>query len=709
MTTASAPSASRLDLPAPQLDLNFVRSLPRSEKQTIASLIAILLRTRVYSSQDVKERIRILELCAVELLQLPQVAVDALAPLIAERNSHSISCKPFVDEIQDSAMRLKIVISLLHLPLLGGCGYDARARQLVQDAASTLAIDWNHITKQEALLAHDVLTSGLETGGEEVQGEEAPPDEAHTARSGKGKVRHLLRRWKKGACVASIGLASGVAVAVTAGIAAPAVIGGLAAVGGGGSSLGGAAVAVGGGIAGVATALSGTAGIIVVSTLFGATGAGLAGYKMNRRLAGVSEFQFLPPPFEFVKEVRNTASSCESFPVEAALHVCICISGWIEMDASDSTGHWWGRGHCGDKSSTRGSTQANKQSPVKLQDKSRIEEERRCESVDWLVAMGFDRTRAVAVAATSPLPSVENMVEVLMSNGVTPNLKTAATAPQPIPPPQAIIDASEAISSMESTATDQCNTYGRRGPKLQKAQVKNMPPSAQNRTIIDMLPYCEHYVLNYESTELKRLGSALSSIAATEALSVVATQALKHTFLSTLMAAVAVPAYLIKASSLIDHPWAVANARSTKAGRLLAKALASRAHGARPVILCGFSLGAHVIWECLQELSRFVHKGDQGAKGIVQHAILLGSPSPSDSVSWTNMREVVAGRLVNCYRETDIVLSLVYRGMSLGTSVAGLVSVNVDGVENFEVSDIVGYHHEYRRKANRVLAAIGLS
>ncbi|EOD25775.1 hypothetical protein EMIHUDRAFT_435181 [Emiliania huxleyi CCMP1516] len=128
-------------------------------------------------------------------------------------------------------------------------------------------------------------------------------------------TRTFGRRWRRGAAVVGVGLASGAAVALTAGLAAPAVIGGIAAVGGGISSLGTAGALLGIGVA-EAGALLGTGVASIASLLSGALGrrgrgsgdvplrryrrrprcgAGLAAYKMDRRLADVSEFDFLQP------------------------------------------------------------------------------------------------------------------------------------------------------------------------------------------------------------------------------------------------------------------------------------------------------------------------------------------------------------------------------------------------------------------------------
>lgn len=82
------------------------------------------------------------------------------------------------------------------------------------------------------------------------------------------------------------------------------------------------------------------------------------------------------------------------------------------------------------------------------------------------------------------------------------------------------------------------------------------------------------------------------------------------TVLSTLVAALAWPATLVTAFDLIDSKWAVAVDRSEKAGKVLAEVLLKGLQGNRPVTLVGFSLGARVIFKCLQCLAD--SKGDNG-------------------------------------------------------------------------------------------------
>ena len=137
--------------------------------------------------------------------------------------------------------------------------------------------------------------------------------------------------------------------------------------------------------------------------------------------------------------------------------------------------------------------------------------------------------------------------------------------------------------------------------------------------------------------------------------------------------------------------------------------LLPRAHGRRPVVLVGFSLGARLVFECLEELAKELDGGRADAAGIVQHVVLLGLPGPSDGERWARLRRVVAGRVVNCYRPTDLVLSLVYRTSSLAVdAVAGLAPVRCDGVENVDVSDVVSAHHRYRFCVGEILQRLDL-
>ncbi|CAG5124187.1 unnamed protein product, partial [Candidula unifasciata] len=113
----------------------------------------------------------------------------------------------------------------------------------------------------------------------------------------------------------------------------------------------------------------------------------------------------------------------------------------------------------------------------------------------------------------------------------------------------------------------------------------------------------EQYTLCWETKYLVQMGEALNYIF-NSAMSMATQEALKYTVLSGLLAAVAWPSALLSAANIIDNPWSVALQRAQAAGKMLAEVLLAREQGNRPVTLIGFSLGARVLFYCLEELSR---------------------------------------------------------------------------------------------------------
>jgi len=73
---------------------------------------------------------------------------------------------------------------------------------------------------------------------------------------------------------------------------------------------------------------------------------------------------------------------------------------------------------------------------------------------------------------------------------------------------------------------------------------------------------------------------------------------------SVTAAAVVMPYYLMRSFEFVDPIWTLACERADAAGVLLAETLLERKHGTRPVTLLGFSMGARLIFACLNELGR---------------------------------------------------------------------------------------------------------
>jgi hypothetical protein len=150
----------------------------------------------------------------------------------------------------------------------------------------------------------------------------------------------------------------------------------------------------------------------------------------------------------------------------------------------------------------------------------------------------------------------------------------------------------------------------------------------------------DSYALVWEGEKLHAFASAISAFLGEQLLSHGATTVIKHTVFAALAAAVAVPALLMTAASVIDNPWGVCRNAAKVAGIELAHALLDRAQGARPVTLVGTSLGALVIYEALTHMVTRKHH-----MGIVQHVYLFGAPVPGDAEAWKPLTPLVAGLL----------------------------------------------------------------
>ncbi|KAI0436338.1 DUF726-domain-containing protein [Xylaria telfairii] len=211
----------------------------------------------------------------------------------------------------------------------------------------------------------------------------------------------------------------------------------------------------------------------------------------------------------------------------------------------------------------------------------------------------------------------------------------------------------------------------------------------------------ETFALRFEIEALEDLGNSLRTLITSLAWKFAKSEIIKRTVFAALTAGLW-PISLTNAGRIIDNPWSIASQRAQKAGEVLADALINKAQGERPVTLVGYSLGARVIYICLQQLAK------RKAFGLVENAVLLGAPTPSNSAEWRRIRSVVTGRLVNAYSTRDYILAFLYRTSSIQFGVAGLQPVlNVKGIENVNVSDLVEGHTLYRHATGPILGRLG--
>mmetsp|Transcript_31828 Transcript_31828/g.48711 ORF Transcript_31828/g.48711 Transcript_31828/m.48711 type:complete len:892 (-) Transcript_31828:69-2744(-) len=260
----------------------------------------------------------------------------------------------------------------------------------------------------------------------------------------------------------------------------------------------------------------------------------------------------------------------------------------------------------------------------------------------------------------------------------------------------------------------------------------------------------EIYTVKWESRVLLELCDTVTDMAV-DVVGNVSKEILKQTALSTLLTAVAIPYAMVNVSNMIDSTWTLAVERADEAGVELARSLLHSKAGQRPVNLVGFSMGARTIYSCLKELARqqelweahqekvaasvlvqeakergevIEEENEEEEKlsaeetvdftrepaSIVEDAILMGTPNHMSLESWRLCRQVVAGRLVNCYSRKDWILSMMFqykRMARMWKPVCGTTAVDAAGVENFDVTEIIVNHRDYCLYVGDILKLVG--
>lgn len=212
------------------------------------------------------------------------------------------------------------------------------------------------------------------------------------------------------------------------------------------------------------------------------------------------------------------------------------------------------------------------------------------------------------------------------------------------------------------------------------------------------------YSLHWEPEMLKSTGQTIN-ILASEIFTQTIQQILGATILTAFMSAVQMPMMLSKLGYIIDNPWNVSLDRAWAAGLILADTIISRNLGQRPVTLIGFSLGARVIYSCLVELCK------RNAAGLVENAFIFGSPIVCNRDELIMARSIVSGRFVSGYSEKDWVLCYLFRATGGGfKSVLGISPIEgIEGIENFNCTELVQGHMAYRKNMPKLLKQMGLS
>ncbi|XP_073973426.1 transmembrane and coiled-coil domain-containing protein 4-like isoform X2 [Rhodnius prolixus] len=184
--------------------------------------------------------------------------------------------------------------------------YDARWRVLIRYIATIIGAQFEEVELYEITVIHCL------TRDHRILSE---------AEKKAMKSRARLVKAKRYAMIGLATIGGGALIGVTGGLAAPLIGSGLA------SMVGGSALF---------TALGYGAGAAVLGTFFGAAGAGLAGYKMNKRVGEIEEFAFgqLCPYTENGRDGLTMVTTPQ-------LDISIALSGWIKDESEDNFTRPW--------------------------------------------------------------------------------------------------------------------------------------------------------------------------------------------------------------------------------------------------------------------------------------------------------------------------------------------------------------------------------
>ena len=526
--------------------------------------------------------------------------------------------------------------------------YDARSRVALRRVAHWLNVPWAKVAAFERLLTHACAHGGPSP---------LPASASAPSLSTAPAAAPPASAWDKSvkaAAVAGTALGAGALFAVTGGLAAPAVAAGVASAI---SALGGASAAAS--AAAASAFLTTSAGTALVAGGVGAGGGAFAAGRMARRVGDVREFGFVP-----LADADDAAEAAARLPRPRS------TSKLVE-----------GRAGRGESASPPRAVAPPPPPPPPRPPPRPVAVDR------------DDHPLAPTFRPPSP-PRMDRGLPQRASSERFPHGASPERDPDAFPLLPFPASPARAADDGRLAATVCVAGWARcRSDYLDVWKAASPPRDA------------EPFALVWESDALIALSRAIGAWVRNQATQEAIKLALQHWLYTGVAAAAAGPLALVSVSQAIDSGWSVALDRAVKAGRLLAHTLLARGAGGRPVTLCGYSMGARLIFHCLLELARC----GAGAS-VVEAALLLGTPVTAKPERWALARRAVAGRLVNGYARNDWVLGVIFRASSgLVNPAGGLCPVQVPGIENLNLTALIKGHLQYEERLGEILELVGLA
>ncbi|MEV9615369.1 DUF726 domain-containing protein [Aliarcobacter butzleri] len=210
------------------------------------------------------------------------------------------------------------------------------------------------------------------------------------------------------------------------------------------------------------------------------------------------------------------------------------------------------------------------------------------------------------------------------------------------------------------------------------------------------------YYVKWESKRLMKLVASISQVLTKEGLK-------STTFSAALSASKATASNVVplgfafQTLQFATNPWSVASIKAYQTGALLADIIARTD---KEYILIGHSLGARVIYSCLDSLKT-------KDKYFIKDVHLLGGAvdknckNDDNRVCWSELHNSVSGKIRNYYSKNDTVLQTLYKvgegvKFEFGDPI-GRYPIENEKIDNIDVTEDIKGHTEYKPNLNKIL------
>lgn len=587
-----------------------------------------------------------------------------------------------------------VVASVLHADVFHVAAYDARSREALMRFVGALDLPPRILfdaEKQLVAIVHTLSKAAAEGNDGRADGGDAEEER-----------RRRMMRWLK---IGGAGVIGGIALGISGGLMAPALLPALGSVG----------------LAGVSAplvAMGGTSAV-AVGGIFGVAGASVGATAMRNRTGDVEEFTF--ESCTVLDDGKNRASVYEHgrvTPARKCLEVVVPISsdepivgGLLAWEFVTSqtrpmvvpAGLGFGVVHQRFSDADGVPQKREWILPEKVMDAGGLEPN------------GSSKHRRSTGAITVMGSGLYTLLFRLLPGSLSTSIKyRVALVPPGKDPPLWLMHENEVEGKAGSGSGDEARHRSMSMtlfvPGLVNTE-EGVPPypgvcaDQFSSAVAELGKYdIQAYALRWDVRLLSELSINLKKLVASLAMKLGMQQG-AMLVAPMLVGAFALPVTIAGAlRTIISNTWATTLSHAQSCGYMLAVELASRGLGKRPVVLCGYSAGALVIFAALEELAR------RKCVGIVHDVYLLAAPCSTDPGKWRSIRQVVSGRLVNAYTCTDWYLEAFHRGAGFGSAAGTGPIRDIDaGVENVDLSDFeIQSHMDFATRSSEILLALGL-